>query len=344
MKKIAYSWGLVLGLLFCLQAYAVDLYVAPNGSDAGDGSEAFPFKTLDRARKEVRNLDKNQSIRILFRAGTYRFTTPVSFNSGDSGTVSNPIIYQSAPGETAFFDGGILVDMSKFSRVSGSLENRLSPSARGKVWSQVITSNTMKGLLTQSQIGLTFSNLLFRPTRSPNHGYFNMSREFSKGGFMIHENTDFRLLQSEQNRTGKGEVFAYVRRQYRPYTIPISSFSGGNAEVIQLKDGGFPGTKNDLSAGPRVRIRNLLPTLDIPREWYYDTKESRLYIYPPGGEIKASDTLVIWGGNGAIDVNGASHIYFHNFVIQNFAAVDPAARRYSSVVNFNNGRNQRLRG
>ena len=344
MKNRPFFVVLFLLFLFSSKAYGLDIYIAPNGSDSNPGTESAPLQSLEGARDKVRTLAKNQTIRVLFKAGTYRFSNPVAFNANDSGTPTNPIVYSSAPGETAFFDGGVAVDMSQFSLVSGSLADRLAPQARGNVWSQVITDSTQRALLSQSRNGLTYNNALFRPTRSPNNGYFNISREFSAGHVMIHENTEFSLLKRDHKITGQGELHGYVRRQYQPYTIPVKRFAGAGSAVIELNDGGFPGIKGDLSAGPRVRIRNLLPTLDVPREWFFDKNDSRLYIYPPGGNIRPDDKLIIWGGNGAIDVNGASNVFFDRIVFQNFAAVDPELRKFNSVVSFDRGSNLRLRG
>lgn len=345
MKRVS----LILGLLVPLNSGAIDLYVAPNGDNDSAGTENSPLQTLEGARNRVRTLSKNQSIRVLFKAGTYRFDQSVSFGSNDSGTSANPIIYQSAPGETAFFDGGRVIDVTKFTRVTGSLANRIPASARGDVWSQVITDTTTRQLLGQGNNGLTFNKFLIRPTRSPNTGYFNMDREFSNGAFTIFENTNFDQIKAEVNRNpGQGQMFGYVRRQFDPYVFPIRRIAGRGNRVFELSNGdrfGFPGDRNDrLNVGPRVRILNMLATLDQAREWYFDTNDNRLYIYPPGGNIRNTDSLVVWGGEGAIDCKNASHIYFHNFVMQNFATTDPVGNRFNSVVSFDRGSNLRLRG
>jgi len=328
-------------------AQAIDVYVAPNGSDSNSGTASAPLQTLLGARNKVRTLAKNQQIRVFFRAGTYQFSQTVGFGSSDSGTSTNPVVYQSYPGETAFFDGGRVLDTSGFTKVTGSLEGRLATAAKGNAWSQVITDQGLIDLLSQQQNGITYNGFLFRPTQSPNNGYFNISQEFSNGAFQIAESTNFSLLASELNRTSQGEAFGYVRREFDPYTIPIKRFAGGGNSVVELDTGssylGFPGTPGS-GVGPRVRFRNMLATMDIPREWYFDKSDSRLYLYPPGGNISSTDRIVVWGGEGAINSNGANHLYFHDFVFQNFATVDPVANRFNSVVFLNNGSNLRMRG
>jgi len=123
---------------------------------------------------------------VLFKAGTYRFTAGVPFAAADSGNANNPIVYRSAPGETAFFDGGRVISRQGFSKVSGSLANRLTSAAQGNVWSKVISDQTTIQLLSHAQNGLTLNNALLRPTQTPNVGYLNIQQEFSSGAFVLH--------------------------------------------------------------------------------------------------------------------------------------------------------------
>lgn len=58
---------------------AADIYLAPDGSDAGDGTLAHPYATLGKAVSAVR-----PGATIALRGGTYRLTTPVAITT--SGT------------------------------------------------------------------------------------------------------------------------------------------------------------------------------------------------------------------------------------------------------------------
>jgi len=331
----------------CSLASAIDIFVAPNGNDNNSGTQSEPLRTLEGARNKVRTLSKNQNIRVRFRAGTYRFSRAVAFGSADSGTNSKPIVYESFPGETAFFDGGRVINTGAFRKVSGGIANRIPSSARSSVWSQVISDTTTRKLLSNAQNGLSFNGNLFRPTQSPNSGFYNISREFSNGAFRLHENTNYAQLKAEIARNpGQGEVFGYVRRQFQAYTFPIKRFAGSGNRTIELTiSGGFPGSPSDRNnVGPRVRFRNMAATLDQAREWYFDARDNRLYIFPPGGNLGSQDNLVVWGGEGTINCSGANNIYFHNFVIQNFCTSNPQTNRFGSVVSFDRGSRLRLRG
>jgi hypothetical protein len=86
-----------LGLL-PLAAPADQLYVAPNGDDAGPGTASQPFKTLKGARNAVRTrtADMTADIVVNVRDGRYEFDSPLHLKdaAGDSGENGHRVIYQ----------------------------------------------------------------------------------------------------------------------------------------------------------------------------------------------------------------------------------------------------------
>lgn len=101
----------VLLVLFSLSATsAADFYVAPDGADTNDGSQASPFATLNRARDAVRALKSKgpleEPVHVTIGAGNYTLTEPFVLSSADSGTADAPVIYQAAAGARPVFSGG----------------------------------------------------------------------------------------------------------------------------------------------------------------------------------------------------------------------------------------------
>ncbi len=98
------------------------IYVAPNGNDSNDGSEASPLATLKGARDKVRSIKASgfpeKGITVYFRGGEYRWSETVEFTDADSGTQSGKIVYASYPGETAVFTGGVRIPGSEFTNVT----------------------------------------------------------------------------------------------------------------------------------------------------------------------------------------------------------------------------------
>ena len=85
-------------------AGAADIFVAPNGSDAGDGSEQRPYASVNKAVSVVR---PGQTIAL--RGGVYRLTTPVDIRT--SGTAGQRITMSNFRAEHVVLDAsGIPAD------------------------------------------------------------------------------------------------------------------------------------------------------------------------------------------------------------------------------------------
>ena len=84
-------------------------YVSPAGSDAGDGSEGNPWRTIARAIKAA-----GPGVTINLRGGVYREAVTLE---GQGGTEGRPLTLQSADGERAVLDGEFSADTGVAIRV-----------------------------------------------------------------------------------------------------------------------------------------------------------------------------------------------------------------------------------
>lgn len=103
------------GLLFvaiCLPARGqpkADFWVAPQGSDAGPGTEEKPFATLGRAKGAAGQqiaAGLKRDLVVLLRQGTYELAETLRFGPEDSGTPEHSITYRAYPGEKVVVSGG----------------------------------------------------------------------------------------------------------------------------------------------------------------------------------------------------------------------------------------------
>ncbi|HHY54286.1 MAG TPA: DUF1565 domain-containing protein, partial [Chloroflexi bacterium] len=98
--------GVCLFLLFVLIAFFVlaqpglaagaVYYVAPTGNDANPGTEAQPWRTIQKAANSV-----NPGDTVFIRGGAYNEVVLLT----RSGTADNYITFQNYPGETPIIDG-----------------------------------------------------------------------------------------------------------------------------------------------------------------------------------------------------------------------------------------------
>ena len=102
-------------LLFILMLFSAcdmsnEIHVSPHGNDRGTGSISNPFKTLKRARDEVRIKTSEMSngvLNVVLHEGTYSITEPLTFTSNDAVNENVKVIWKAAPGEKPVISGAI---------------------------------------------------------------------------------------------------------------------------------------------------------------------------------------------------------------------------------------------
>ncbi len=87
-----------------------DIYVSPDGNDSGKGTKDSPFRTLSRAKDEVKKLPKNKDIIVEFADGFYPVEDTIKFTSADSGNDNCTITYRAAKGASPVISGGKMLD------------------------------------------------------------------------------------------------------------------------------------------------------------------------------------------------------------------------------------------
>src|SRR6187401_1950764 len=129
--------GLLLFSTFVHSQNLKQFYISPSGNDKYAGTIAKPFATLEKARKEVRNIlakEKNISISVYFRGGDYFLKNSVVFDSLDSGSENYPVTYSSYNNEEVSFSGGISIPVKHATPVKDDLVlNRFAATAKNKI-------------------------------------------------------------------------------------------------------------------------------------------------------------------------------------------------------------------
>jgi hypothetical protein len=86
----------------------VTYFVSPNGSDSNEGTLQSPWKTITRARDEIRKLpvEERKFTVVFMRSGTYYLNETVSLEVQDSGSSADaPVVYASYHGENVVISG-----------------------------------------------------------------------------------------------------------------------------------------------------------------------------------------------------------------------------------------------
>lgn len=130
------------GTPFTAPALAAEVFVAPTGTDAADGSAGKPVATLRRALDRVRAIRKAEPardtrIKVELADARYELSQTVEITGEDSGTERSPTVIRAAASGRAVLSGGRA--MKEWLPVTGTLSLRGSTRPPGATWCRPIS-------------------------------------------------------------------------------------------------------------------------------------------------------------------------------------------------------------
>ncbi len=156
--RILLSAILLVGMANLVQA--VDLHVAPTGSDQNPGTIERPFATLEKARDTIRAMKARgvftEGVRVIVADGRYTRTQPFELTPEDSGAPFG-IQYMAAPGARPLMSGGRVIEGWTV-RPDGLWQTRLPAVADGTWYFEQLFVNDQRAVRA----------------RTPNEFYFYM--------------------------------------------------------------------------------------------------------------------------------------------------------------------------
>lgn len=266
---------------------ATEFFVSPLGNDRWSGRFDHPnaahtdgpFRTLARARDAVRELKAagplRTPVKVIIRGGTYQLDGPLIFTPQDSGTESDPIIYEAYPGETPVLSGGQMI--TGWRRTAGA---ELSSPAKNHLWVADVPAAKDGWYFHQ----LFIDGKRMSRARTPNQGFYYVDGQISDttpARFKFHDHD----IRPEWGREGDVEVVAL--QNWAELRVPIKSVDD-LSHTVTLAGRRQPYAETDA----RYWIENAPDALDAPGEWYLDRRSARVYFYPYPGEDMSTVRVV----------------------------------------------------
>jgi hypothetical protein len=284
-------------LLLALAGNGADIYVAPNGSDANNGSKENPLATVAAALRKARELRRlndasvSGGIHIILRDGMYMLDETIVMRAEDAGTADNPTYIEAAAGEQPVLSGGVMISGWKklLSPVAG-----LSAAAKGNVWMAdvpVISGepfefrqlwvNNIKAVRAKSVNGDAMLRILnwskkdescWIPT--PRFPLLNNSVGIE---LFIHQWWAIAMLRIKKMEVhGDSTQLFFHQPESRiqnehPWPAPWLSKETGNSAFYLV---------------------NAFQFLDEPGEWYLDIAARKIYYWPRDGENLLTASVV----------------------------------------------------
>ncbi|HNS31529.1 MAG TPA: right-handed parallel beta-helix repeat-containing protein [bacterium] len=316
------------------------IYVSSRGRDDNTGTIDAPFATIQRAREEVRRINKKGlppgGISVLLREGIYFLTESLVFGMEDSGREDSPVVYRSYPGEDVRIIGGRQVDNFELLADPGILR-RLPESSRGRVWTADLKEAGITGYGTLLNRGfgrarpgaleLICNGKIMELGRWPDKGWTNIAgltqvdgefrgTKYQKGKFMYSGNRPERWVE-EKDMWIKGYIG--VNQPYALIHMKIDKIDT-EEKTISLLPNTLPGAHPRWIEGPAAKghpyyVYNLLSEIEKPGEWYLDRETGKIYFYPPC-DIKNSEVIATTLENPVVILANASNIALLELTIE----------------------------
>jgi hypothetical protein len=248
-------------------ADAVVIAVSPGGNDAGPGTRERPFKTLEHARRAVRQWNANRDVTVELGDGVYRISKPLIFTAQDGGANYHHVLWTAADGAHPVISGALQVTGWK---IFDRERNIYVASTPPNLDSRQLWVNDK--LAQRSAIEIPRSAV-----------------EFTAQGIVL-DDAIFNSLTSlpgwERAEQGRMEIDA--TGFFTDRVSPIERIDGRTLVMQQ------PAWNNNIWGWDTIEkpfgaqfahlyLVNSLAFLSKPGEWYLDPKQGRLYLRPPTG-------------------------------------------------------------
>ncbi len=297
------------------------IWVSPSGNDINPGTKERPLKTPQAAKKRAGELLKTseKGVEVLFREGEYRFAESLKFTAADSGKDDSPVVYKAYNGEKVEFKGSVQIDSSKGQYVTDEkVLSRLYDSVRTKVV-----------CFDLKNFGFTSSMVRQPAVEDGPHAL----RNGEVNGVYINGETQtvaewpngegiYRRWEDAVNAT----TIKYTDTQPDRWTTAKDFWIGGYPSYdyyyIRQSVTGLDSDEKTISIyssipmhqftshqSRRWKAINLLEEIDVPGEYYIDTDNLLLYIYPTSS-LKDAKMEISWLSEPLISVQNAKNIRF----------------------------------
>jgi len=310
-------------------------YVSVLGKDSNKGSLSEPFATIQKAQRVVREKKKNNSngiFSIFIRQGRYFVDSSIVFDSSDSGTKENPIVYSAYQNEEVHITGGVSIPFAKVTSVTDTkILKLLDPSVRKKVKQINLKALGIKNYgtifpkgfgrsYTVSSMELFCNQQAMKLSRWPNDslvpigkvldgGSIPRNGDFSQRGGVFKYNTDRPLRWTHSKDFWISGFFKYG---YADDAVQIAKLDTVNKTFTTKQESmyGFESGK----IFQRWYAFNLLEEIDVPGEYYMDRKEGILYFYPPNEKVETIELSLT--EQPLLVFENASYIQFEKMIIE----------------------------
>lgn len=283
-----------MALAFLPMAFALDIYVSPEGSDSNPGTYTRPFLTLPRAQIAVRAIVSGpqvEEVTVRIADGVYTLASPLLFTAADSGNNGHKVIW-AATGTNSLISGGISLTGWTLNSTTGIYNTSIPVGTRSRnLYIEGSAAQYARTNLDRSDF--TFHNTSMTWTNPANDWLATLP------GI---ENAEIRAVNSFTDRYS-----------------PIKSASTGQLLMEQ------PAWANNLWGWDTIStpfadkgfyIQNTLSLLTDGNEYFLDSGLGQIYYKPLAGQNMATITAYLGILETLIAIGGTLDEPAHDIIFQ----------------------------
>ncbi len=289
--------------------FSTSFYVSPQGSDSNSGTESSPFKTIEKAKITVRQVNDNmtEDITVYLKEGTYSIENTLLFTEEDGGTNGYTIHYQAYADDEVIVSGGR--EIETWSQYDGNiyvadltLDHKLRQlyvdgkrcymakgdnvgHSDGEPWGTFTISGTESWALGAGSAydGASFDNTFLASYNNP-----NLVELSSHSGFAHHT-------------VGIREISEEGDQMIAKFQQPMGAIAATTPEAWGC---GF--YKNLYGPERKFHFQNAFELLDEEGEFYFDVPNQKLYYYKRESEDMNTAEVIAPIAEGLISIKGNS--------------------------------------
>ncbi|MDR1609987.1 MAG: right-handed parallel beta-helix repeat-containing protein [Candidatus Symbiothrix sp.] len=297
-----------------------------NGSDKNEGSFHKPFATPEQAVKAIKSNTKNNAFTIYFREGVYYRNSSLDIPENIS------LKLTAYDNEQVVFYGGKKLSGKKFKPCKEtSILKRLLPGVKDKIRVIDLKKEGVSDFGTLKQHGfgiipepapleLFIDNEPMMLARYPNTGILEIGEVHDKGsvprdGDFSNRGAEFGYEYNRPERwKNAGEIWLHGKFSfgYNDDHLKVEhiNHTKNSIKVVQPHIYGVRSSSSDKNKALSIRgyyAYNLLEEIDMPKEYFLDRKNGKLYIYPDQ-DIEKSDVEISLIESSLVRIRNTSQV------------------------------------